>query len=313
MSSLVHLRLLAGLLLLAPLHATAQNVLDTRTAQVVAWWKPGDTRVWDVQRVKTGRKQGTSSYRITFKVLDETDSLYVVEARYSHLKVEAELPSEPRERDMAKRILNASDGMRVLFTTDETGSPLSLLNEEEVAEHVRGVLEPLLASAPDAEVRARMTLAFGTMLNSQVLINSAMEEVNHLLFPFGVRYELGKVERHDTEIESPFGDEPIPVKQEFSMTKLDPKAQKATMELKQQVDPSQLDGMIDQLMHAATGEHMSESDRAEMREVLAAMSIDDAMRFEVDLKGAWVTNATVERVVEVAGIRQTDKRTYRMR
>ena len=194
-----------------------QNVVNDRTAQVIAYWEAGDVQRYDVERIKEGRKPGKSMFRITFRVLDATDSTYVIECLYSELRVEADLPEDPRSRELMDRLMKASDGMRVVCATDETGIPLSLVNEQEVAEHVRGALSHVLELASNSAEREQVERAFSAVLNTQVLAQSALEDIGNILFPFGVEYELGRKETVRARIPNPLGGSALDVKQEFTM------------------------------------------------------------------------------------------------
>lgn len=305
--------ILGSLLLLWVGQGMGQNVVNERTAQVIAYWDPGDVRHYDVLRVKEGRKPGRSSFVITFRVLDATDSTYVVECLYSDLKVEAQLPEDERGRELMARLMNAAEGMRVVCTTDETGIPLALVNEQEVAEHVRSVLSHVLELASNATEREQMERAFSAVLNTQVLAQSALEDIGNLLFAFGVEYELGKKESVRTQIPSPLGGQPLSVRQEFTMTALDPGKATAHMSMTQRVDPEGLEEGLDRLMQGMGKEGMSAEDRKEMEKVFRQMKVTDTMEMDIDLIGAWTRHARYVRVVEVKDHRDVDTRTYSLR
>lgn len=312
----VHALLLLACCLVAELHsgqALGQNVVDARTARVIAYWLPGDVQVYDVHRVKEGRKPGTSDYRITLKVLDATDSTYLVECQYSDLRVSADLPDDPRAAELIQRLMKATDGMRVLCATDETGIPIALVNEAEVSEHARTIMEQVLNMASNAEERRQMESAFAGVLSTQALAQSALEDIGNLLFAFGVEYVLNKTEKVRAEVPSPFGGTALRAQQEFTMTKLDTTKALATMHMEQMLDPKGLEEDLDMLAREVGGEGLSATQMAEMRSIIASTKINDRMDLVVDLNGAWTKHLHLVRSVEVKGVRETDTRTYSLR
>ncbi len=288
-------------------------MVNDRTAQVIAYWEAGDVQHYDVERVKEGRKPGKSTFRMTLRVLDGTDSTYVIECLYSELKVEADLPVDARSRELMDRLMKASDGMRVVCTTDETGIPLSLVNEQEVAEHVRGALSHVLELASNDAEREQMERAFSTVLNTQVLAQSALEDIGNILFAFGVEYELGKKETVKAQIPNPLGGSALDVKQEFTMTALDTRKATAHMSMTQRIDPEGMEQGLERLLKSMGQDGMSTNERKEMESVFREMKVTDTMEIDIDLNGAWTRYAQLVRVVEVMGRRDVDTRTYTLR
>ena len=293
---------LASLFLCA--HGLAQDAEDPARAAVIAYWDPGDTRTWEVQRVKEGRNAATSSYRITMKVLDATDSSYVAEFRTSGVEVKTDLPEEALGRAVMQRVLRASEGLRVLCTTDETGIPLALTNEQEIAEHGRIVLAGILDLAATPAERLQMEQSLGEVLSAHELAQAALEDIGNILFAFGVEYELGKPERVTAEVPNPLGGTPLPTIQEFTLTALDTATGVARMRMSQQLDRKLLQEQMNGILKGIGG------DPEDMRRKLMGMRITDTMDITVDLAGAWTTYCRLVRETILDGTRETDTRTY---
>ena len=308
MSFAPSLFLLLTLMAAAPL--TAQNIVTDSTAQVLAHWEPGDTRVYDVERVKTGSRPGRSNYRITLRVLDATDSTYQLECRYSDLRVEAASPEDPRSRALMDRLMRATEGMRVVCNTDGTGVPLGLGNEQEVAEHARTVLGQVLELAGNPEERSAMEQAFSGVLSTQALAQGALEDIGNLLFAHGVEYTLGRTERVQAEVANPLGGPPLKAVQAFTMTRLDARSRKASMHMDQHIDPRTLEDGMDALLEGMGGD---EAMQEELRRLFRSMTVSDTMDIDMELDGAWTLLARSVRTVELDGERESDTRTYTQR
>ena len=300
-------------LLLAAAPLSAQNVRNDSTASVIAYWEAGDVRSYSVERVRSGGREGRSTYTLTLKVLDATDSTYVVECRTQQVRVEAPMPDDERQRAVFHRLLHVQEGLRVVFSTDETGIPLALVNEGEVEEHARTVLNAILDLATDASERRQMEAALGEVLSLDVLAQDALEDIGNLLLPFGVAYITGRREQVEAEVLNPLGGIPFRTRQEFTMMAFDPTAATASMRMEQSIDPKAVDEDIDELIESCGGGELSGDAREQFRRTIEGVRVKESMDIDVDLQGAWTTRLVFVRETTVQGVRTTDKRTYTLR
>ncbi len=332
--------LIAGLVLLLTGPLVAQNIVNDSTASVIAYWEVGDQRSYDVQRVKTGAHAGSSTYTMALRVLDATDSTYQLECVLRDLRVDAELPSDPRDntdstyqlecvlrdlrvdaelpsdpRDKAvfQKLLNASNGLRIVCTTDETGIPLSLANMSEVEEHAKQALLGILDLALDPSERLQMRRALEPVLDAEVLAQDALEDLGNLLFPFGVAYITGRKEEVQAEALNPLGGEPIGTEQTFTMTALDTTAHTARMRMEQHIDPKAVDDAIDSLIESSGGAGLTGDAREKFRRQIESIRVNETMDIDVDLNGAWTTRLVLVRESAVHGVSEKDTRTYTLR
>lgn len=300
-------------LLLAAAPLSAQNVRNDSTASVIAYWEPGDVRSYTVERLRSGGRQGRSTYTLVLKVLDATDSTYVVECRVQQLQVEAPMPEDDRQRLVFHRLLHVQEGLRVVFSTDETGIPLALVNETEVEEHARSALQAILDLAADANEQRQMGSSLSEVVNLDVLAQDALEDIGNLLFPFGVAYITGRKEQVEAEVLNPLGGIPFRTRQQFTMTAFDTEAATARMRMEQSIDPKAVDDDIEELIESCGGGMLTGDAREQFRRTIEEVRVKETMDIDVDLQGAWTTRLEFVRETTVRGVRSTDKRTYVLR
>lgn len=299
--------------LISVLHGAAQNVLNDSTAAVIAYWEPGDQRSYRVERTKTGPRAARSTYTMALRVLDATDSTYQLECIFRDLVVEAELPEDPRDRAVFQKLLNASNGLRIVCTTDETGVPTALANQSEVQEHARQVLLSILDMALSPNERLQMRAALEPVLDDDVLAQDALEDLGNLLFPFGVAYITGRKEEVQAEVPNPLGGVPFGTQQIFTMTRLDTTAHTATMRMEQHIDPKAVDDEIEDLIDSSGGKHLAGEARERIRRTIEGIAINETMDIEVDLNGAWTTELRFVRETVLQGERERESRHYTLR
>lgn len=305
--------LIAGLVQLLAGSLVGQNIVNDSTASVIAYWRIGDQRSYDVQRVKTGAHTGSSTYTMALRVLDATDTTYQLEYVLRDLRVDAELPIEPRDKAVFQKLLTASNGLRIVCTMDETGIPLSLANMPEVEEHAKQALLGILDLAMDPGERLQMRRALEPVLDAEVLAQDALEDLGNLLFPFGVAYITGRKEEVQAEVLNPLGGDPIGTEQTFIMTALDTTAHTATMRMEQHIDPKAVDDAIDSLIESSGGAGLTGDDREKFRRRIENIRVSETMEIHMDLKGAWTTRLEFVRESTVHGVSEKDTRTYTLR
>lgn len=305
--------LIAGILLLVSRPLLAQNIINDSTASVIAYWEPGDQRSYQVLREREGLRPGRSSYTMAFRVLDATDSSYVLECVLNDMSSDATLPEASRDRAVFQRLLGASNGLRVVCRTDETGIPEELVNQQEIEEHARQVMLGLLDLALTPDERRQMQQALSHVVSADALAQEALEDIGNILFPFGVAYIVGRSELVQAEVANPLGGEPFRTQQKFTMTELYTTARKAHMRMEQHIDPKAVDEDMEQLLASSGIPRLSGEELAELRSILEGIAISESMDIDVDLNGAWITRLVFMRETTVRGRSEKDTRTYTLR
>ncbi|MDX9751073.1 MAG: hypothetical protein RBT71_08350 [Flavobacteriales bacterium] len=294
---------------LAP-EAGAQNIVNDSTAAVIAYWGPGDTWSHRVQRHISGERTGRTTYRLDFRVADATDSSYVVDCTIAELRAEARWPDDPRQRAVFQRLLTAMDGLRLRFGTDEAGVPLALLNMPEVEEHARQVMHRLLDGAMGPDEHRAMRMALAPVLDPEVMAQDALDDIGHILFPFGVAYITGRAEEVQAETRNPLGGAPFPTQQTFTMTALDTAAATAAMYMHQHIDPKGVDDAIDALIDSSGGAGLQGEARERLRRTIEGIQVEETMEITVDLHGAHTVMLLYTRESTVRGAVTTESRRY---
>lgn len=292
------------------LPAAAQNIVNDSTAAVIAYWEPGDTWSYRVERSMSGQRIGRSAYVMDFRVADATDTTYVVDCTIKEMAVEAEWPDDARQRQVFQRLLTAQDGLQVRFSADETGVPMALLNMPAIEEHARQVLQQLLDGAIGADEHRAMRMALAPVLDADVMAQDVLEDIGNILFPFGVAYITGREENVQGETENPLGGDPFRTQQAFTMTALDTAAATASMYMHQHIDPKAVDDAIDELIDSSGGEGLQGEAREKLRRTIEGIHVQETMEITVDLKGALTTLLLYSRESTVRGVASTETRRY---
>lgn len=289
----------------------SQNVLDNKRATVVSYWKKGDVRTYKLTRTKTGKRNEATSVMIHLKVISATDSGYVVECVYRDARLLSARPEEPQVAMLVDQLIQASEGLRVVVNTSETGMLGEVTNAAEVKRHSDRIFQAVAKFILDENDRKVLIEALSKLISVESLMEIAEEDLGYLLYPFGIEYALNEATQVDIELPSPIGGTPLPAKLSITMTKLDVQNETAIIEMNQRIDPAGLSSWVVRLVDQL-GKSMSASERGQMEQAMLSMEINDQARFEVDLNGAWLTKATHVRVVTIEGQVKRDERVYEL-
>ncbi len=289
-------------LLLASSGAYAQNRVTGTTATVVGYWKKGDTKRLSVRMSKDKDVNGKltkegASYDVTLRVLDETEDSYTVEWTYENMAAQGGNP-------LMSRLYEMSNGLRVLYRTDEMGSFTELLNWKEVQAHLFKGLE-MLEKQPGIEkdVMKAVVAQVKGIYSSKESIESTLKDINIYHSPYGAEYTLNEKITADTHLPNILGGEPVPARIEITMTELDQQRDHCKIVTGQMMDREKTSALVYEFLKK-TAEQSGRPLPADFE--VPVMDISDASEHELELAQGWVKRAYFKREVQSGPARQSE-------
>ncbi len=289
-----------------------QNVINARTATVVAYWEVGDAKTYKLTRTKVGTRSTSTSLLIDMKVMAATDSTYRVEFKYHDMELLGAPLGDAEATKAIDKVTRAVDGLRVLVVMDGTGGVVQeVVNPAEIKAHCDRIIAGILDLSSDPTEREQMRDMFSALITEDALMSSALEDINYLILPFGLEYTLNKTETLPAEFPNPLGGPPLPGTMDIGMTALNATAETASIQCTQRVDPAKLNTFIKEFF-ASMDASVPASESRELEKMLREMKVDHNITFDLDMKGAWVRKARSRQVVVAGSSRQTDERIYEL-
>jgi hypothetical protein len=186
------------------------------SADCVAYWKKGETKVYSILHEKTTDVKDSASRHISFAyeahitVLDATEEDYTIKWVF-HNPV---LPD--RDKLALSHSLPAFEGMQMIFRTSSVGTFIELLNWEEVRD-------------------SYVQLA-GTVYNTKESVESALiQEIQLFHLPYGYKFTTQPVSEK-TQLSNPYGGNPLPAVQTHQVTQLDRAQDRYSLVIRQMLD-----------------------------------------------------------------------------
>lgn len=294
--------LFACAFLLASPNACAQNKVTGTTATVVSYWKKGDTKRLSIRMSKDKNINGKhtkdgASYDVTLRVLDETDKSYTVEWTYENMAAQGGNP-------LMSRLFEMSNGLRILYRTDETGSFTELLNWKEVQDHLFRGLD-ILEKQPDMDkdVMKAVVAQVKGIYSSKESIESTLKDINIYHSPYGAEYTLNEPLMADTSLPNILGGDPVPAKIEIRMTELDTGLDYCKIVTRQQMDREKASALVYEFLKK-TAEQSGKPLPDDFE--VPVMDINDTSEHELELAEGWVKRAYFKREVQSGPARQSE-------
>ena len=127
------------------IHANAQNEVTDSTATTVPYWVKGDNQVLSltktIKKFKKGKLEETykAKYKVDVMVLEESDSHYLIEWKYSDVQITG--------KGVQLRIMDdLYEGLRIEYKTDEFGTFIGITNYEEVVKRLEHSSDSVIES-----------------------------------------------------------------------------------------------------------------------------------------------------------------------
>ncbi len=306
-----------------PLLSAAQNIIDSRTANVLPLWKKGDRFAYKVTKTERNFNKGSlqeltsSSFRLTFTVADTTGGLRM-EQRMGDFKLLEHTTEEPmtkEEQAMADRMLAMYSSVPVIYSCSRDGSVQALENTEAVVSGTKAFLGEVMGTIPDAETRNLMTTMMDQLLTPEAISTSALEYAQNLHLLHGGGYTVAERVNQEIALPNMLGGDPIPGKLMVVMNSLEATSKRAVFTITMQVDNAKLQTLVKDLVAkvaASSGTTLDAKTEREMSEAFRTMKMTDTYNITMDLGGANVSQMSYKREVSVGPTRQLAVQEYQL-
>jgi hypothetical protein len=212
------------------------NAADS-TVQVIAYWDIGqqENYVVSTEKYKIYGKDTTGIERVRYDVqmtvLEEDEKTYTLEWRYKNIVVEHPDP-------VMQRLMNLSQNMRVVFTTDELGGFKEVINHEEMQRYIAKAAEGLRAEFPSS--LPYIDQVTKTYSSKEAIESVSIKDVHQFLLFHGGKYKLDEILEGDTKMPNVFGPEPFNGTFKVYLEEFDEEEDDYVMSSTEAVNPAQL-------------------------------------------------------------------------
>lgn len=292
---------LACALLLSSSNAYAQDQKKDATASIVSYWKEGDTKRFTVRKTKEKDVNGklskeTVSQDVTLRVLDEDENSYTVEWTYENTTAQVGNP-------LIERLYATSNGLRVIYRTDELGVFTELLNWKEIQEHLYKALDMAEKQVEDNQAAKSVFSQFKAIYSTRESIESMLKDINIYHSPYGSEYTLNEKITAETQLPNMLGGSPLPAKVEVQMTELKPELDYCKIVTKQRIDREKATQMVYEFLKR-TSEQSGKPLPKDFE--MPVLNVDDTSEHEIELAKGWVKKAYHKRELQSGPARQID-------
>jgi hypothetical protein len=311
-----------------PAAAPTQDALPTETPEsssevtidaslqeieVVAWWKPGEKREFELLKGRTGLKggrpysSGMSRTPYSVEVLEESANGYVV--RWTQGATERPPGSADGLSPSERALLELGNGATYDIEFDEIGSVTGLRNFGQVRQRLNLVMDSLaVALSLEPEVENAVRRVLDQLLESEATtLGVLLKDITQIYFAHGLALDVDADLEFDDELPSPFGGEPFPVNSRITVFHWDNEEQiveiRYTSTLKREAGVAPF---LD-LIRVIGGELVSEEDLAEFGPAeLAQIELEYDYKISIELSTGWPLSMTSSQKIRIPGEERVD-------
>lgn len=299
--------LFSVLIILNTAFAFSQNMITDTTAEVVTYWKKGDIR--NLEKTTTREKyvndilvfKTTSVADIEVKVLEETDTIYVVEWLFKETRV------NESEEEIAKRLAEMSKNLKVVYKAKDIGVYETLLNYEFMQNFFAKAMDNLKEQYGIDTVGKQIYGIVKQIFASEEAVEASFsKDIKLYHFPYGAEYLINEVIEEPIVLPNPLTGEPVNALLHFKMTDLDFPSMsctiEGTMKITEEESKAYIKDFIEKLKASGAEKIPSEHE-------IPAMEVDDYYKHVIELLDGWVTHVSHIRTVKSGIVKQVDTTT----
>ena len=285
------------------------NSSDT-SASCVAYWKKGERKVLSIIHNKESYESGESksngafAYQADVLILDSTSQGYKIQWTF-HLP-DLLKKTHPLLADS----LPVFEGMKMVFTTSQTGAFTELLNWQEVKDTYIKMMELSLPKNLDTVAQSAIAQS-KALFNSKEMVEASMiNEIRLFYFPYGFKFTTRET-KANAEFPNPFADEPLPAVQTYQITELRPKQDYFKLVVKQDIDKVAAEKILDGLLRKMNVPQ--DSSAVEAKKMLSSLEIKEYREYYIFQSTGWLKNVIYKKTAKNTQINQTDSYLIEMR
>jgi len=281
---------LSGLLQFA-FNSWAQNTVTDSTATVVSYWYKND--ITNLQLTKTKEKYedgqlistNSSKTLIEVKVLNASKDSYTIEWKYKQISVPLQ-----DQNPMVLKLLKLSEGLEVVFKTDELGTFIELVNWKSIQKFINKSIDEMAKSINSTEFESALKKVKSIYSTRESIENIAIKDIQLYHSLYGGEYKLNEELSFQSLLPNVLGGEPFPSLFKLKMTELRPDSNYCKIETTQEIDGQKLSKEINKWV-----ENVSDGESKNSKK--PKLNLEDFSEFEIDLLTGWLTLARNQRVV----------------
>jgi hypothetical protein len=171
----------------------AQINLSDSTVQVINYWDKKEKQTYHITTYKYKIKDADTTtreimhYDVDVTVKDSTAKSYTIEWFYKNYRVES-------DNEITKKLMAASEAIKVVFKTDELGAFVEVVNWQEVRDMIKGSLKKLAnESSSIPNFKEAMQQVEGLFSSKQSIESVAIRDIHQFHTFHGAKYKLAEV------------------------------------------------------------------------------------------------------------------------
>lgn len=280
--------------------AVAQNKVTDTSATIVGYWQKGDKAKLSFtqtkERYKNGQlgSRGSSTCMIDFLVADATENSYTIHWKYGNIKL-----SETSPNPQVDKLSKLTEGITLVYQTDEMGTFKELLNWKEVQKIVYDAVDSVGRQVNKGEMNAILSQLKNVYASKESIEQIVIRDVQLFHSLYGGDYVLKQKLVADTELPNFLGGEPFPAILTIEMTELKPRDKYCKVQILQTINKEKATKLISDFVEKLSAGKSKET-------VIPAIGISDFNEFEVELNKGWVLRAFYKRIAEAENIKNIE-------
>ncbi|MEO7923763.1 MAG: hypothetical protein ABIR30_08790 [Chitinophagaceae bacterium] len=298
---------LISLLLYLPVNSQ-ENKKDS-TTKITANWEKGENKILLITHNQTKFKSGKISS--VFSLSYEAHiSVISFGKRADTIQWIFHLPEKYKKANPGiEKVMPVYEGMRMLFTINESGSFKELLNWEEVRDVYIAMFEESLPDNLTDSIKTALTKSY-LLFNSREMAEVAfIKEIQAYHSPFGGNFSTTEKITHTT-FPNPFGGGALPAVIKYQLSEIDPQADSFNLTFKSEMDSLNIGSMMDDILTKMN--LPPDSSINEMKKQLTGLKINDSNSYIIMKMTGWIKKLSCVRTAIIADTKEIDAYTMRI-
>jgi hypothetical protein len=287
----------------------SQSKSSDTSASCVAYWRKGETKKLSINRIKENNRSAGGQSNTSFEydaevvVLDSTSQGYKVQWTFHLPKLFKD--TYPGQAEL----LPVFEGMKMVFTTSQTGTFGELLNWQEVKETYTRMMELSLPKKLDSAAQVAIDKS-KELFNSREMVESTLiNEIQLYYFPFGFEFST-RGTKSNISLPNPFTDEPLPAFQTNQVTEINPKEDYFKLVVQQEINKLDGEKVLEAFLRKM--DVSKDSSTVEAKKMLSSFEIREDREYFISQSTGWVKTMRYKRTVKNDQVYQTDSYSIKM-